>query len=74
MFVRSSFSACPAVEVGITVRRRSCNGTEGFAGFNKAIEFLQVLGRHLDAQAPAPAQRAPTQFQSLVEAMNRANP
>jgi hypothetical protein len=43
------------------------------AGFNKAIEILKLL-QQLDAQAPpprAPAARRPTQFQSLVQAMQQ---
>ena len=58
------------------------------AGFKKAIEYLNVLQQYLDApRAPAPPPRAPakrapppvisrrpTQFRSLVQAMNHADP
>jgi hypothetical protein len=47
------------------------------AGFKKAVEILKVLQQHLDAPPRAPAaviSHRPTQFQSLVQAMNRANP
>ena len=58
------------------------------AGFKKGIEALQLLQQYFDApRAPAPPPRAPakrapppvisrrpTQFQSLVQAMNRVDP